>query len=165
MYEMYGNKSYNRSPASIEITDLFHRPLNRCGNEDFIVARQSLTPPASLHVTGQLIPCHKFLPNTSTQQYPLLIYHSCFPSSASASSIEEHLKEVGVVVPQWRYTMYNTTHFRNTTHEVRCLSPGLARLCMVKYIYIFIATDGKSQASVVKKFQIDLRRMLKKGTS
>jgi uncharacterized protein YjlB len=95
------------------------------------MARLSLTSLASLHVTRQEIPLHKLIPNTSIQQYPLFIYYSCFPSSASASSIESHLKEVGIVVPQWRYTMYSTTHFHSTTHEVLCVSSGRAKLCMI----------------------------------
>lgn len=31
--------------------------------------------------------------------------------------------------PQWRYTMYNKTHFHSTTHEVLCVFQGRAKLC------------------------------------
>ncbi|KAI9798513.1 MAG: hypothetical protein M1833_004780 [Piccolia ochrophora] len=36
---------------------------------------------------------------------------------------------MGVVTPQWRYTMYSTTHFHSTTHEVLCIARGKATLC------------------------------------
>jgi uncharacterized protein YjlB len=35
---------------------------------------------------------------------------------------------VDAVVPQWRYTMYSTSHFHSTTHEVLCISRGSASL-------------------------------------
>lgn len=93
------------------------------------MARLSLTPLASLRVSQHQIPCYNLIPNTSIQQHPLLIYHSCLPSSSSTSAIEDHLKAVNVVVPQWVYTMYSTTHFHSTTHEVLCISSGIAKLC------------------------------------
>jgi len=93
------------------------------------MARLNLTPLSSLDVATHQIPRHNHIPNTSIQSRPLLIYHSCIPSSSTASSIESHLKEVGVVAPQWRYTMYSTTHFHSTTHEVLCISSGRAKLC------------------------------------
>ncbi|KAI9672479.1 MAG: hypothetical protein M1817_003245 [Caeruleum heppii] len=68
-------------------------------------------------------------PLQSLRHRPLLIYHSAIPSSTSASDIEQHLKGVGVVSPQWRYTMYSITHFHSTSHEVLCVSHGRARLC------------------------------------
>jgi uncharacterized protein YjlB len=43
--------------------------------------------------------------------------------------VEGHLKQIGVVAPQWRYTMYSTTQFHSTTHEVLCVVRGQARLC------------------------------------
>ena len=89
----------------------------------------SLAPLTSLQISKHMIPRHKLLPNTSIQKKPLLIYHAAIPPSASASDIENHLKSVGVVIPQWRYTMYDTTHFHSTTHEVLCISSGHARLC------------------------------------
>ncbi|WQF82101.1 Putative uncharacterized protein YjlB [Colletotrichum destructivum] len=89
----------------------------------------ALTPLSSLRVSRHLIPAHGLLPNTSIQNRPLLIYHGVFPSSSSASAIEAHLRSVGVVEPQWRYTMYTTTHYHSTTHEVLCVSAGRARLC------------------------------------
>jgi uncharacterized protein YjlB len=90
----------------------------------------TLAPLTTLRVSKHLIPKHALIPNTSIQSKPLLIYHSCFqPSSLSASSIEHHLSSVGVVQPQWRYTMYSTTHFHTTTHEVLAVSSGKAELC------------------------------------
>ncbi|KAE9363709.1 hypothetical protein N431DRAFT_389825 [Stipitochalara longipes BDJ] len=89
----------------------------------------TLTPLASLRVSTHQIPRQNLIPNTSIQAKPLLIYHSCLPSAATASSIEAHLKETGVVFPQWRYTMYNVTHFHASTHEVLCVFSGQAKLC------------------------------------
>lgn len=86
-------------------------------------------PISSLRVSKHLIPAHGLIPNTSLQHKPLLIYHACFPASASASSIERHVSSVGVAAPQWRYTMYSTTHFHSTTHEILCVSAGRATLC------------------------------------
>jgi len=82
----------------------------------------------SLRTSSYFIPSFNRLPNTSLQSKPLLIYHSCFPSP-SASSIENHLTSVGVVTPQWRYTMYSTTHYHSTTHEVLSVYSGRAKLC------------------------------------
>ncbi|KAH6673586.1 hypothetical protein B0J14DRAFT_512181 [Halenospora varia] len=87
------------------------------------MTRLTLNPVSSLRVSRHQIP------NTSIQNKPLLIYHSCLPASATASSIESHLKDVGVVTPEWRYTMYSRTHFHSTTHEVLCISGGNAKLC------------------------------------
>ncbi|KAI3394902.1 hypothetical protein diail_2073 [Diaporthe ilicicola] len=91
----------------------------------------STTAPAALstlRVSRHLIPSHGRLPNSSILQKPLLIYHSVF-ANPSASAIESHLTSVGVVVPQWRYSMYPTSHFHSNTHEVLCISSGSARLC------------------------------------
>lgn len=51
------------------------------------------------------------------------------PRPLPASAVEAHLAAVGVVTPQWRYSMYHTTHFHSTTHEVLCVTSGRARLC------------------------------------
>ncbi|KAL0941378.1 uncharacterized protein CTRU02_204141 [Colletotrichum truncatum] len=88
----------------------------------------SLAPLSSLSVSKHLIPAHGLLPNTSIQNKPLMIYHSAF-RSPSASSIESHLSYIDVVEPQWRYTMYSTSHFHSTSHEVLCISNGRAKLC------------------------------------
>ena len=88
-----------------------------------------LTPLKSLRTSSHQIPLFNRLPNTSIQHKPLLHYHSAFPSSISASKIESHLGSVGAVTPQWRYTMFSTTHFHSTTHEVLCISSGKAKLC------------------------------------
>lgn len=90
----------------------------------------NLAPLSSLKVSKHLIPQHNLIPNSSIQNKPLLIYHSCFPSSTSASQIESHLLTTGVVVPQWRYTMYSTSHFHSTTHEVLVIASGAAKICL-----------------------------------
>ena len=84
---------------------------------------------SALQVSRFYIPAHGLIPNTSIQKRPLLIYHSVFPAQETASSIESHLRSVGVVDPQWRFTMYSTTHFHSTTHEVLCIAHGRASLC------------------------------------
>lgn len=108
-----------------------------------------VTPLAALRVTKHQIPAHSLLPNTSIQHRPLIHYHGAFnpagisstttttaaasSSSSRASSfadaVEAHLRAVGAVHPQWRYTMYPTTHFHSTTHEVLVVVRGGARLC------------------------------------
>lgn len=89
----------------------------------------AVAPLRGLQVSFYSIPSFNLIPNTSLQNYPLLIYHECFPQSTSAAVIESHLRSTGVVEPQWRYTMYNTTHFHSTTHEVLCVVSGRAKLC------------------------------------
>lgn len=93
---------------------------------------------SSLRVSKHFIPAHDRLPNSSILNKPLLIYHAAFVAGghghdaagpASASAVESHLSAVGVVTPQWRYTMYPTTHFHSTSHEVLCVTSGRARLC------------------------------------
>lgn len=88
----------------------------------------SLTQLSALRVSRYQIPAWKATPNTSIQQKPLLIYHQAF-LNPSASAIETHLKSVGVVEPQWRYTMYSQSHFHSTTHEVLCIASGSAKCC------------------------------------
>lgn len=91
--------------------------------------KTALTPVLSLRVSRYQIPKHGLMPNTSLQNKPLLIYHSAFSSSPlSASQIETYIRSVGVCAPQWRYTMYSTTHFHSTTHELLVISSGKARL-------------------------------------
>ncbi|RFU75981.1 cupin domain-containing [Trichoderma arundinaceum] len=88
------------------------------------------TPLSDLRISKHQIPAHNLIPNSSLQAKPLIIYHSAFSSSdASADQIESHLLKIGVVTPQWRYTMYDTTHFHSTTHEVLCVAAGRAKLC------------------------------------
>jgi uncharacterized protein YjlB len=93
------------------------------------MATASITPISGLKVTQHSISSHSHTPNTSIQNIPLLIYHSVFPSNITASAIESHLKAVGVVVPAWRYTMYDFDHFHSTAHEVLTVAHGSARLC------------------------------------
>lgn len=92
-----------------------------------IMAPLNLTPLSSLRISKHFIPPYKLIPNTS--QKPLLIYHACIQPSSTPSNIESHLSSTGVVTPQWRYSMYPTTHFHSTTHEVLCISRGAAKLC------------------------------------
>jgi len=87
-----------------------------------------LTPLKDLRVLKHQIPAHGLTPNTSIQNKPLLIYRSVFPSP-SASHIESHFSSVNVVTPQWRYTMYSTSHFHSTSHEVLGVAKGKAKLC------------------------------------
>ncbi|MCJ1312085.1 hypothetical protein MMC25_005759 [Agyrium rufum] len=54
---------------------------------------------------------------------------SSLPPPLSAAKIQSHLRHINIVHPQWLYTMYSTTHFHSTTHEVLCVSRGSARLC------------------------------------
>ncbi|KAF1992416.1 cupin domain-containing protein [Aulographum hederae CBS 113979] len=95
------------------------------------MTKLSLTSLSSLRVSRQQIPAHPSLhiPNTSLSNHPLLIYHSCFPSNTSSSTLSSHLSTVGVVEPQWTYSMYPTTHFHSNTHEVLLVLHGRALLC------------------------------------
>ncbi|KUI63909.1 Uncharacterized protein YjlB [Cytospora mali] len=83
---------------------------------------------SSLCVSKHFIPFHERLPNSSILNKPLLIFHSVF-INPSASAIESHLTSIGVVTPQWRYSMYPTTQFHSTTHEVLCEREKKAQLC------------------------------------
>lgn len=87
-----------------------------------------LTSCKDLRVSSYQVPAFDRLPNTSLQQKPLLIYHAAF-NKASASTIGNHLSTVGVVSPQWCYTMFSQSHFHSTAHEVLCVAQGKARLC------------------------------------
>ncbi|KAL9108343.1 MAG: hypothetical protein Q9187_008307 [Circinaria calcarea] len=91
-------------------------------------SKLSLTPLKSLRTSSFQIASFNRIPNTSIQHKPLLVYHGAFQSSP-ASAIESHLSSTGVVTPQWRYTMYSTTHFHSTAHEVLCIFSGTAKLC------------------------------------
>ncbi|KAF2628951.1 hypothetical protein BU25DRAFT_439003 [Macroventuria anomochaeta] len=87
----------------------------------------NLTPLSSLRISAHYIPSHSLLPNTTPHGHPLLIYHSCFPATTSPSAIESHLP-TNSIAPQWRYTMYTTSHYHSTTHEILCIIRGRARL-------------------------------------
>ncbi|KAK2744171.1 hypothetical protein FQN57_004431 [Myotisia sp. PD_48] len=90
----------------------------------------NITPQSDLKVTQTLIPAWKQIPNTSIQGKPLLIYHTVFdPSSLSLAQIRDHLKKIGAVQPEWTYSMYPTSHYHSTTHEVLCVVEGEARIC------------------------------------
>ena len=92
-------------------------------------SKATLTPLKDIKVSSYQIPAFGRLPNTAIQKKPLMIYHSAFDKSASASTIEDHLSSVGVVSPQWRYTMFSQSHFHSTAHEVLCVAQGKAKLC------------------------------------
>ncbi|KAB2105262.1 hypothetical protein AG0111_0g6558 [Alternaria gaisen] len=87
----------------------------------------NLTPLSSLRLSTHYIPTHAHIPNTTPHSHPLFIYHSAFPPSTSASTLESHLP-TNNLSPQWRYTMYTTTHYHSTTHEVLCIFNGRAKL-------------------------------------
>ncbi|KAL6704052.1 hypothetical protein ACN47E_008816 [Coniothyrium glycines] len=87
----------------------------------------NLTPLSTLRLSTHHIPSHGLIPNTSAHGHPLFLYHSAFPASTSPSVIESHLPANGIS-PQWRYTMYTTSHFHSTTHEILCVFSGRARL-------------------------------------
>ena len=89
----------------------------------------SIKPLKDLRTSSHKIPSFDRIPNTSIQKKPLLIYHSVFQPSVSASAIENHLSSVGVVSPQWRFTMFSQSHFHSTAHEVLCVASGKAKLC------------------------------------
>ncbi|BDD59798.1 hypothetical protein MAP00_004987 [Monascus purpureus] len=80
-----------------------------------------------IRITTKQIAGWQRIPNTSIQSKPLIIYHNAF--DATPSELAAHLEKVGAVSPQWTYTMYNTTHYHSTTHEVLGVVSGRARLC------------------------------------
>ena len=88
-----------------------------------------ITPLGKLSVKRYQILAHGLIPNTAIQNRPVYLYNSVFPMNSTAGDIESHLRSQGIVQPQWRYTMYNETHFHSNTHEVLCVSTGAARLC------------------------------------
>jgi uncharacterized protein YjlB len=89
-----------------------------------------IKPLSNLQVTKRLIPAWEHIPNTSLQSKPLLIYHSALQASPSSSAeISHHLEKVGVVKPQWTYSMYPTSHYHSMTHEVLSVVAGKAKLC------------------------------------
>jgi uncharacterized protein YjlB len=89
-----------------------------------------LSPPQSICVSRHQIASYELIPNTSIQHHPLIIYHSAFPpSSVDAASVEAHLRAIGVAIPQWRYPMYQITHFHSTAHELLVVYQGAAVLC------------------------------------
>ena len=116
------------SHSSIVLQHSFTSPLS-----NFILmmatSKAILTPLKDIRVSSYQIPAFGRIPNTSIQKKPLMIYHSAFEKSASASTIEDHLSSVGVVSPQWRYTMFSQSHFHSTSHEVLCVAQGKAKLC------------------------------------
>ncbi|CAL8584681.1 hypothetical protein XPA_010267 [Xanthoria parietina] len=92
-------------------------------------SQAAVTPLKELRVSSHQIPSLGRIPNTSIQGKPLLIYHGAFRAGAGASRIASHLRSVGVVDPQWRYTMYSTSHFHSNTQEVLSVASGKAKLC------------------------------------
>ncbi|OCT53388.1 hypothetical protein CLCR_10898 [Cladophialophora carrionii] len=88
----------------------------------------AITPLSALRVSRHQIPAYQRIPNTSIQRKPLMIYHGVFSNSAP-SSVESHLRSIGVVSPQWTYTMFSETHFHSNTHEVLSVVAGSAKCC------------------------------------
>ncbi|KAJ5752865.1 hypothetical protein N7520_009782 [Penicillium odoratum] len=87
----------------------------------------TFNPATEIRITYRQIPSWNRIPNTSIQHKPVMIYHGAF--NATPVDLERRLKAVGVVGPQWTYTMYTLTHFHSTTHEVLGVVAGRARLC------------------------------------
>ncbi|KAI5291694.1 hypothetical protein KEM54_001664 [Ascosphaera aggregata] len=61
---------------------------------------------------------------------PLYIYHQAF--AADSAGIREDISSWipdNVVVPQWTYSMYTTSHFHSNTPEVLYVVSGSADLC------------------------------------
>ena len=88
-----------------------------------------LNPLSGTTVIKYLIPAFKLVPNCSLVNKPLLIYRQVFTKTASTADVERHLRSIGIVEPQWRYTMYSTDHFHSTSHEVLTIVSGRAKLC------------------------------------
>jgi len=106
------------------------KPSFRLLTQAVLTTSKMLTPLKDLKVSKHLIPAHGLIPNTSIQNKPLMIYHRAFdPNGISPSAIESHFSSIGVVEPQWRYTMYSTSHFHSTSHEVLGIAAGEAKLC------------------------------------
>lgn len=87
----------------------------------------TFNPATEIQITNRQIAPWNRIPNTSIQHKPLMIYHGAF--NATPAEFERRLQAVGVVKPQWTYTMYSETHFHSTTHEVLGVVAGRARLC------------------------------------
>lgn len=88
-----------------------------------------LTPLPSLTYTTHQIPSSTSpsFPNNPLPSPPLIIYHAAYPTNTSPSTIEAHLR-LNTLIPQWRYTMYTTSHYHSTTHEILCVFSGHARI-------------------------------------
>ncbi|OXH73147.1 cupin domain-containing protein [Cryptococcus neoformans] len=86
-------------------------------------------PLSTLRVTKKQIPSYQNFPNTTLHRYPLIIYHSAYPSSLTAEQVETHLSSVGVVKPAWRFPMYRQHHYHSNTHELLVVVAGAGTLC------------------------------------
>ncbi|TCD66549.1 hypothetical protein EIP91_001270 [Steccherinum ochraceum] len=95
-----------------------------------MASKATLTPLSSLRVSQHQIPRHGLVPNTSIHHKPVLIYHGAFePDNLSPDAVEAHILSVGQFNPQWRYTMYSTSHFHSTVHELLVVFKGSAKVC------------------------------------
>lgn len=105
--------------------------LNPSTTTAYAMPPTQLTPLTALRTTTHQIPAHPAspspIPNTSLTNRPLLIYHNAFPAPTTPAAIESHLTRLAVVRPAWRYTMYSTSHFHSTTHEILIPYVGAAR--------------------------------------
>jgi len=88
------------------------------------------TPRSGTNASSHIITASSFQNLSANPNHPaLLIYRSPFPPTITATQNESHLSSLGLVSPQWRYTMYSTSHFHSTSHEVLGISSGRAKLC------------------------------------
>lgn len=81
-------------------------------------------------VVTHMLPAHGLLPNCSICKCPLLLYKRAFDPQKHkdlASHIEETFASHGYD-PQWRYRMYDRSHYHSTSHEVLGVFRGTARL-------------------------------------
>lgn len=84
----------------------------------------ALGPLVDVQVSRHPIPRHPRTPNTPVQRRPLMIYRGVSASSATASTIEAHLLETGVVLPQWRHARC-TRRRSSTARRTRCSASRL----------------------------------------
>ncbi|KZZ88430.1 Cupin, RmlC-type [Ascosphaera apis ARSEF 7405] len=84
-------------------------------------------PPDRVRVSRHYIQPWAGFPNSSVCNKPLYIYHGAF--SASRDIDLSSVIPSDVVVPQWEYSMYTTSHFHSNTPEVLFVVSGSADLC------------------------------------
>jgi len=70
--------------------------------------------------------------NVPNSKFPVLIYRSVLPTSASPPSVD--LNTIKALFtqndwePQWESGMYRRSHYHSTTHEALCVFQGSARV-------------------------------------
>ncbi|KAI5307035.1 hypothetical protein KEM56_005428 [Ascosphaera pollenicola] len=90
--------------------------------------------PAHVKVSRHYIDAWAGFPNSSICNKPLYIYYSAFsaPHDTTDTDLDLDLSSSippSVVVPQWTYSMYTTSHFHSNTPEVLYVVSGSADLC------------------------------------